>query len=173
MQRPNHKSRTVRCSRHAWLRSAALAWLLASCQSKRAESSMQDAGNASDAGAGCVGDPRAENYSANLEKTGTAGVFNFRLVESTPAPPAKGNNTWRMQLSDLAGNPVSGATLSVRTLMPDHGHASPVAATVTPTTDGYQVAPLYLFMSGLWQVTISAKAGAQSDSAAFTFCVAP
>jgi hypothetical protein len=44
-------------------------------------------------------------------------------------------------------------------------------AQITESSSGYQIAPLYLFMGGIWQVTIQATSGAQSDSTVFSFCI--
>ncbi len=130
-------------------------------------------GGPPDAGAvGCVNDPAAETYSAGMKKVGDGARLSFVLVSADPAPPLRGNNSWVVQVLDAQGQSVSGATLTVTPFMPEHGHGSSVTPTVTAGSDGYHVTPLYLFMPGLWRVTIAATAGATSDSAAFTFCVA-
>jgi hypothetical protein len=51
-----------------------------------------------------------------------------------------------------------------------HGTSSP---TIAPNGDGsFNVSGVYLFMAGLWQITVVAKNGAQQDTASFYFCVA-
>lgn len=99
-------------------------------------------------------------------------MLTFILVAANPAPPAIDDNAWTVKVLDSGGSPVSGATLSIKTWMPDHGHGSPEAAAATANPDGtYTVQPLYLFMTGLWQVTITAQLGAVSDAATFSFCI--
>jgi hypothetical protein len=57
--------------------------------------------------------------------------------------------------------------------MPDHGHGTGVKAVVTPTgSDGrYEVAPLYLFMPGYWEVTLTVQTGAVRDDVVFPVCI--
>jgi hypothetical protein len=122
---------------------------------------------------GCINDPRAMTYTADMMLTMTATQkLKFELVNSMPGPPVKGNNTWQVKLLDANNQPVTGAMIKVTPFMPDHGHGTSVVPQVTPMGDGYTVTPLYLFMAGLWQVTIevdSSPAGA--DSAVFYFCI--
>jgi hypothetical protein len=134
-------------------------------------SDAPDADTGPDAGIGCKNDPRGEQYSANMAHVGSAGMFKFVLVASDPAPPVKGNNSWTVKLLDPDGQPVTGATLTTTPFMPDHGHGTSAIPVTTPAADGYTIAPLYLFMPGLWQVTIHATSGAVSDQAVFNFCI--
>lgn len=125
-----------------------------------------------DGGITCQTDRRAETYTANMQKPGRLGALQFTLVQSDPAPPGKGTNTWTLKLQDKSGNPVTGATVTARPLMPDHGHGTSVVPQVTPAADGtYGIAPLYLFMAGLWQITLNVQAGATTDVAVFSFCI--
>jgi YtkA-like len=107
-----------------------------------------------------------------MSKVGSAKALTFILIAANPAPPAIDDNTWTVKVLDSSGSPLSDATLSIKTWMPDHGHGSPETPMGTPNVDGtYSVEPLYLFMDGLWQITIAAQAGAVSDTATFSFCV--
>ncbi len=127
-----------------------------------------------DAAMECTGDPRADMYAANMEKVGESGLFTFRLVSSDPAPPVKGTNGWTLEILDDGGMPVDGMTIDVTPYMPDHGHGTSIVPQITDMGDGeYSVTPLYLFMGGIWEVTIDATSsdGASTDSAVFTFCI--
>jgi hypothetical protein len=126
-----------------------------------------------DAEVECTGDPRADAYAANMEKLGEGGIFTFRLVSSDPAPPVKGTNAWTIDVLDTSGAPVDGMELDVTPYMPDHGHGTSIVPQITDMGAGeYSVTPLYLFMGGIWEVTIEASDGdASSDSAVFTFCI--
>jgi hypothetical protein len=140
--------------------------------------SAADGGSVVDSGqVSCTADPRVDNYVAGLRKTGRAGALSFRLVSSDPAPPAKGSNTFVLQILDDTGAraPVS---LSIDLKMPDHGHGTSVVPTVTfdSTTQSFSVTPLYLFMAGVWQIDFQAHAtafdaGTLVDSASFFFCI--
>jgi hypothetical protein len=99
-------------------------------------------------------------------------LFTFVLANADPAPPAKGMNTWQLTIKDASGALVDEAAITVKPFMPDHGHGTSIAATITPASAGtYTVAPVYLFMAGLWQVTFTATKGATTDSAVFSFCI--
>lgn len=163
----------MRSTKTCALRSLACAALfaLAACKSSATASGVADAGGSLDASVGCANDPRGETYTPNLQHTGKAGLLHFTLVKSEPAPPIKGNNTWTLELSNKSGTALTGATLKVTPYMPDHGHGTSVKAQITESSSGYQIAPLYLFMGGIWQVTIEATSGAQSDSTVFSFCI--
>ncbi|MEZ4368442.1 MAG: FixH family protein [Kofleriaceae bacterium] len=126
-----------------------------------------------DAGYNCDNDPRDEAFVAGLEKVGAGGT-TFRLVSSDPAPPARGDNAWVLEV-ETGGAPMAGATVDVTPFMPDHQHGSPVAVEVTPTgTDGrYDAAPLNFWMPGLWEITVEAApaGGGATDDVVFRFCI--
>lgn len=121
----------------------------------------------------CADEPRADTYVANLSKEGEAGRLEMVLVSSDPAPPAKGDNSWLVEIVDADGQPVSGATITLTPFMPDHAHGTPIDVVVTPgAEDGmYDAAPVNLWMPGLWQVTVDAQADGVEDSAVFSFCI--
>jgi YtkA-like len=77
-------------------------------------------------------------------------------------------------VKDSTGAPVDGATIAVVPYMPAHNHGTQVEAVVTPMANGtYGIAPLYFYMSGLWQttLTITTADAATADSVAFSFCI--
>jgi hypothetical protein len=121
----------------------------------------------------CADDFRAEHYVAGMKKTGANGQ-TITLLSSDPGPPIKGNNVWQVSVTDAANAPQSGATLKVNPFMPDHGHGSPAKTAVKPLADPgqYTVAPVYLFMAGLWEITfnVTALSGVQ-DVVVFRFCI--
>jgi hypothetical protein len=143
-------------------------------QSGPADAGSEQVGNDDGALIGCQTDPRDDTYAPNLTKTGKSGLFQFVLVSANPAPPALNNNSWVLRVVDAKGNPLPGASIvSVTPFMPDHGHGTSAVPMATPNGDGsFTVAPLYLYMAGLWQITIVAQSGTQKDSAVFSFCIA-
>jgi hypothetical protein len=123
----------------------------------------------------CTDDARADHYMAGMQKAGPKGQVSVTLVSSDPpGAPIKGTNTWTVLVSDSGKAPQSGATVKALPFMPDHGHGSPAKAVITPLADAgqYKVTPLYLFMAGLWEITlnVTTAAGAQ-DAVVFRFCV--
>ena len=121
----------------------------------------------------CASDPRAQTFTPGLAQAGKAG-FKALLLDMNPIPAAKGDNSWTVQIVDKDGNNVDGATITVKTWMPDHGHASSIIPLVTPVGSGgkYTVSRLNLFMPGIWQITLNlAMPGNVADSMMYTFCV--
>jgi hypothetical protein len=122
----------------------------------------------------CTTDPRADQYAAGMVRDGKSSLLKMSLMLSDPAPPRKGTNVWTLHLSDAQGTAQSGATINVTPYMPDHLHGTSVKAKVSAAAgDGqYTADPLYLFMTGLWQVTFDvATASGTKDSVVFSFCV--
>ena len=140
-------------------------------------SSSSNNTNGGDAGAGgdgdvasCATDPRVDTYTANMQKPSAMKTFTATLVSSDPAPPVRGGNTWILKLTDASGKPMAGVMPSVVPFMPDHGHGSTVKPTIMDSGDGsYTIDNVYLFMGGVWRVTIVPTGSA--DSVAFFFCV--
>jgi len=130
-----------------------------------------------DAGYNCEVETRDEEFVAGMTKTGGLGL-EFVLVSSEPAPPARNDNTWVLELHDATGAPLDGATVDVRPFMPDHNHGTSIETQVTPvdgTPGRYTLDPVNMFMPGVWEVTIRATpAGgtqADRDEVVFTFCI--
>jgi hypothetical protein len=119
---------------------------------------------------GCKNDPRVEAYAPGISKMGIQGTLRFELSASDPAPPSRGTNVWTVRTLGAGGAPVD-VTLTATPFMPDHGHGSSVVPQITKSADGYRIEALYLFMPGVWRVLLDAQ-GAQSDAAAFYFCIA-
>lgn len=155
-----------------WLRrSTIFAVLTASCRGDDHGDHERDAASEF---VNCVGETRADAYVPGLEKAGRLGGVRIRLVEMAPSPPVRGDNRWTVEVVDTAGKPLEGLTILVTPFMPDHQHGTPVRAQVTPagSPGRYQLAPVNLFMPGLWEVTIQARDGADlRDQAVFSFCI--
>jgi YtkA-like len=125
----------------------------------------------------CSADPRLDAYSGELDKAGELGVLSFRFFDLDPAPPAKGLNTFHVEVTG-AGADVTPGQLRVDLRMPDHGHGTSVepivGADAAPGT--YTVRQLFLFMPGVWRLEFEALAtpdagAAMLDSVALHFCV--
>ena len=132
----------------------------------------------------CAADPRGETFVVGLEKMGAAGLIDVKLMSVTPAPPARGNNSWQIVLSSMSngtvGAPMDGmaSNITVTPYMPDHGHGTPILVEVM-AVDGqagtYTLDPLNLWMPGLWQNTIEVTQGSGSaetiDHVVYDFCL--
>lgn len=143
--------------------------LAAGCQSE-----TDDASSSSAPEAGCSDDPRAMTFSAGMTLPGSQNKLSVQIAAADPAPPARGNNTWTVRVLDDNGGMVNDMMeLEVDPFMPDHGHGTSVKAQVTIEPDGSAtVTPLYLFMPGLWQITLGPHTPSSVDAAVFSFCIA-
>jgi hypothetical protein len=115
---------------------------------------------------------RGDSYVAGLTKTAADGM-TVELLDALPAPPALNDNAWTILVKDASGNALDGAQISVTPRMPDHGHGTPIVATVTDQGGGsYLLDPVNLFMAGYWTVAIRVvPAGGTADSVTFGFCI--
>jgi len=123
----------------------------------------------------CATDKRAQVYTVGLSSSSEDGAITITFVDADPAPPAKGNNTWTVTITDAAGKPVNGAAIETTAYMPDHGHTSPIKPTATSldANGTYEVTPVNVFMPGIWEVTLAVTpAGGEASSVKFTFCIA-
>ena len=144
--------------------SIVLALLAASCG--KGSESPADAGEVID----CSTDARVMTYAPGMSVASTNKALTFALLSSNPGPPAKGNDTWIIKVTDTTSQPQPALNLSVLPFMPDHGHGTSVNASITNNHDGtYTVAPLYFFMPGVWRITFASASPA--DTAVFYFCV--
>jgi hypothetical protein len=155
------------------LRFAAIAFMLHLAGCGGEDATNDDEG----ATVSCTADPRLDSYTGELSKSGELGVLSFRFSDLDPAPPARGNNTFYVQVNDAAGQTMQGA-LEVNPRMPDHGHGTSVepVATFDPALGRYEVRPLYLFMPGVWRIEFdvyaaSASGAAVLDRVALHFCI--
>lgn len=134
-----------------------------------------DGGSSGDDGAprGCELETRADAYALGMQKQGDGVSIAF--LDAVPAPPSRGDNTWRVHVQSLAGAPLSDATLRVDPFMPDHQHGTSIATHVValPTAGDYELSPVNLFMPGLWDVTIGVETADVADAVVFRFCVDP
>lgn len=150
------------------MRSAIVCVLLAACSSQPTQSD--------DTPVDCSTVTNADTFVVGLPKDGAAGAFYFQLMSAMPSPPARGDNTWVLQVNAMSngvpGNPVSGASLTVVPFMPAHQHGAGIDVQVTAMTDPgtYKLEPVNLWMPGVWDTTITVN-GTPSDQAVYRFCI--
>jgi len=118
-----------------------------------------------------------DTFVVGLEKMGAMGAFDFKMMSATPAPPARNTNSWVVQInamqSGVVGNPVDGASITATPFMPSHQHGSPEQVIVSPAGQPgqYTLAPVFLWMPGVWETTIQVTSGSSTDSAVYRFCI--
>lgn len=118
----------------------------------------------------CADEVRAVPYEAGLELASELGM-RVTLVESRPAPHV-GDHAWTLQVVDVDGQPVVGASVKVSPFMPDHHHGSPLIAVAKERDDGLYVAePVELIMPGYWRTTVRVTTEAWTDSVPIPLCI--
>jgi len=127
-------------------------------------------------------------YMPGVMTASSGGGFMATLVTSQPGypqddkpsgPEVKGTNTWSVRITDTGGTPVDGLAVDASPYMPDHRHGTSVTPVTTAEgSGGYVISPLYLYMTGYWEVTLNIQAPASDggaapapDSALFTVCI--
>jgi hypothetical protein len=120
-------------------------------------------------GAAPAGSPAPVSFSGPPFETVASASGALRIgVRWSPPSPVKGDDAVELTFVDVAGNLVDGLTTEVVPWMPAHGHGTSVEPVATSTTPGVIVAsPVYLFMSGEWQLRLTLT-GAAHDSAVVT-----
>jgi YtkA-like len=122
----------------------------------------------------CAAETRAVQYAPNLERTSASGKFKGILLQSTPAPPARGSDTWTVKMLDANDVALDGLQMTASPYMPDHHHPTTVPATVTPLGGGtYTVTPVYFFMPAYWTITfkLHPEDDVTMDGVVFPICI--
>ena len=122
----------------------------------------------------CSTESRAGSFELGLSESGAAG-YTATLMEASPFPVSRDDNDWTLELTDAGDNPAGGLDLVFDPQMPDHGHGTPVRATVTETDAGtYEVTRINLWMPGYWEIGVDVRDGDQTvDTLMFRVCVDP
>lgn len=113
-----------------------------------------------------------DDFVVGLNKMGANNILGFTIMSGDPAPPIRGDNVWVVQV-DASAVPVEGASIIVSPDMPAHGHSAGkvVRVTAEPTAGQYKLAPVNLWMPGVWETTIEVTSGSGNDEVLFRFCI--
>ena len=147
-----------------------LASLLAAC-------GTDDGGGGDDAPVDCSKVTGVDTFVAGLPKAGIQGNAEFKLLSADPAPPARGDNTWILQVNAMSGgtvgSPISGASITAAPFMPAHQHGSPKEVVITPMPDAgqYKLEPVNMWMPGVWETTIQTTGTGNDDTVVYRFCI--
>jgi hypothetical protein len=116
----------------------------------------------------------ADEFVVGFTKTGQAGILSFSIEAATPAPPARNDNAWSVQINTINGAaPITDAEVLVTPFMPAHGHGAGKNAEVTPGLEPgrYELSPINLWMPGVWETSVDVTAGGGNDKVVFKFCI--
>lgn len=130
-------------------------------------------GDDDDESVNCAEETRDDDFAVGLHKMGESNLLDFTFVSADPAPPARDDNTWVIQVGTPNGQAIAGATMTVTPYMRDHGHPSAknVIVEPMPETGQYKLSPINMWMPGLWETTIDATSASGNDKVVFRFCV--
>lgn len=146
--------------------------LLAACDPDPA--SEEDSDGPGPVARDCALETRADEYTLGMIRAGDR--VQVAMLDAMPAPPSRGDNTWRVRVQDESGAAMSGAIVEVSSFMPDHQHGSSIVTHVQPTEAPGELVldPVNFFMPGLWEVTLDLQLDDGSeDAVVFRFCVDP
>lgn len=116
---------------------------------------------------------QADDFVLPLTKQSLDELWSATLVEANPSPPAKGNNEWRLSVSDANGTAMADANLSVRLFMPQHGHGSSAPEVAPSEISGeYDLSRINFIMGGVWEVRVYEEGAAADHDILFLVDVA-
>lgn len=99
----------------------------------------------------------------------TAVVTDIQIeLAVEPEPPATGDTTLIVTLTDTSGAPINGATVAVEGNM-DHAGMEPVSGESSESEDGVYRMPFRWTMGGGWMVTVTATLPSGGGTATETF----
>lgn len=132
----------------------------------------------------CSAETRATPYQPGMKETSLSGAWVVKLLNNTftadgkvtAQAPAKGTDAWTIEVDDTSGRPTDGVVSGVNPYMPDHRHGTTPVMVGAAGTGTYTLAPLYLYMSGYWEITVNltgttSPSGGTTDSAMFPICI--
>lgn len=131
----------------------------------------------------CAAETRATPYTPGMKERSISGAWVVKLLNNTfasngqalPQAPAKGTDTWTIEVDDAAGRSTDGVVTGISPYMPDHRHGTTPVMVSASGTGTYTLTPLYLYMSGYWEITVnlagSAGSGVTTDTAMFPICI--
>ena len=101
----------------------------------------------------------------SAEFTSTRGLFTVSYESQLQPIAINRIHSWILHVSDADGNPVSGATMTVKGGMPQHNHGLATEPTIEATGNGdYLLQGLRFHMMGYWELELAIDAGSVSDT---------
>jgi hypothetical protein len=114
-----------------------------------------------------------DDFVVGLNKIGESNVLQFTIMSGDPAPPIRGDNSWVVEVKAVGGAAIEGASINVTPFMPAHGHGAgkTVEVEAMPAAGQYQLAPVNLWMPGVWETTVDVTSAGGNDQVVFKFCI--
>lgn len=122
---------------------------------------------------GCAGSPI--EFEIGRSVAGSKGLLSAAVIEASPFPPRKYDNSWTIELTGGDGIQLEDATLlAIKAYMPGHDHYAEGAdaPTFEPLSEPSRFGAQMKFpMRGYWQVGLEASSDASTDYVMFHVCV--
>lgn len=98
-----------------------------------------------------------------------AGLYRVHYRSAVEPVPLNTVHEWTLRVEDAAGNPVSGAAVSIDAGMPEHNHGMPTRPQVVAgsVAGEYRVEGMKFQMPGRWLVTVTVTGTSGIDTADF------
>jgi hypothetical protein len=97
------------------------------------------------------------------------GLYQVSFKSSQPVDAINEIFSWTLHIETPDGKPVERADISIRTLMPQHGHGMPTNPQITKELGGgdYMLDGLKYSMSGWWEIKLTITADQKTDVVTF------
>ena len=119
---------------------------------------------------GSCGNSSGECFELGWE--GESSAAKLTVLSASPEEPVRGLNNWRVMLSDLEDNALTGCEITLTPYMPDHGHGVATTPTVTEGEAGqYQIDQIELIMPGLWEMRFEISCGGWDTNEQITYAI--
>jgi hypothetical protein len=103
---------------------------------------------------------RPANLDLLLQRRTDHDAFHVDLASGTTPVPLSKVHQWSVHVTELNGNPVTGASLNIDGGMPEHGHGLPTAprAESAGTPGDYLIKGMKFSMRGWWVLKVNIRA---------------
>ena len=98
--------------------------------------------------------------------TSRSGQYQVSYVSEIDPVVINRMHSWTLVVTNIAGTPIEGATISVDGGMPAHDHGLPTAPRVTGETSPgrYRLEGLRFHMAGAWEIVVTIELGDERDT---------
>jgi len=105
-------------------------------------------------------------------KPSAAGLYAVAIEPEGGAVVQNEMHAWVLTLKSAAGEPVTGATISVDGGMPQHGHGLPTSPVASEVGNGsYKIDGVRFNMTGWWELKFHIKAAQGEDDVTFNIAL--